>query len=78
MTLVATINVIIFSFFPFSPSSTFLIERVLGAKTYLAKIDGSVQKPMGRHLSTPYWPFWGPLVAILDFAGCAALKEVSK
>ena len=47
-------------------------------KKYLAKVDGGVQKPRGRHLSRPRRPFWAPLVAILYFAGSAALKGVSK
>ena len=32
----------------FSPSSTFLMEGVLGSKTYLVKFDGTAQKPRGR------------------------------
>ena len=31
-----------------------------------------------RHLSRPRPPFWGPLAAILDFAGSAALQAVSE
>ena len=31
-----------------------------------------------RHLSRPPLPFWGPLAAILDFAGGAALQAVSE
>ena len=30
----------------------------------------------GRHLSRPRQPFWGPLVAILDFAGVADGERV--
>ena len=30
-------------------------------KTCLAKVDGSAQNSMGRHLSGPHRPFWGPL-----------------
>ena len=48
-----TKNYIIFfsppQFFP--PLSSFLIERVLGSKTYLAKIDGSTQKPFQTSLA---------------------------
>ena len=47
----------------FSPSYSFLIEGMLGSKTYLAKVDGSTQKPKVR----PRQPFWGLLAAILDF-----------
>ena len=36
-------------------------------ETCLAKIDGSIQKPMVGHLSTPRWTFSDPLVAILNF-----------
>ena len=53
----------------------FLIEGVLGLKTYLAKVDRSAQKPSGTPFSRPSWPFWGPLAAILDFAGGAAVGE---
>ena len=35
-------------FFTVSPSSTFLIDGVLELKTYLAKADGSNQKPRGH------------------------------
>ena len=63
----------------FSISTTILlIEGVLGSKTYLAKVARSAQKPRGRHLSRPRPPFWGPLAAILDFAGGAALQAVSE
>ena len=31
---------------------------------------------MGRHLSSPRRPFWGPLVAILGFAGVAGGERV--
>ena len=78
MTLVATKNICLFPFF-FSPlSSPFLIEKCSDQKTYLAKVDGSAQKPRVRPLSRPRWPFWGPLVAILGFAGGAALQAVSE
>ena len=57
-------------YFPFfSPSSTFLIEGVLG----LEKVDGSTKKPRGR----PHRPFWCPLAAILDFAGVAGGERVT-
>ena len=75
MMLVATMNIIIF----FSPSQPFLIQGVLGSKeNYFAKVKASAQKPGGTHLSRPRRPFWGPLVAILDFAGCVALQVVSE
>ena len=32
--------------------------------------------PMVKPLCTPRWPFWGPLVTIIDFAGSAALQAV--
>ena len=55
MTLVATISKLIFSHFPHPISllSTFLIEGLLGSKTYLAKVDESesAQKSRGRHLT---------------------------
>ena len=47
-------------------------------KTCLAKVAQNAQKPRGRHLSRPRRPFWGPLAAILDFAGGAALQAVSE
>ena len=47
-------------------------------KTYFAKIDRSSDKHWGNHLSRPRQPFWGPLAAILDFAGGAALQAVSE
>ena len=34
------------------------------------------QKPIGRHLFRPRLPFWGPLAAILDFAGVAGGERV--
>ena len=43
ITLVAMINNILF----FPPSFTFLIDGVLGLKTYLAKVDRSAQNPRG-------------------------------
>ena len=45
----------------------FIIDVVFESKTYLAKVDGSAQKPKGAPLSKPRRPFWGPLAAILDF-----------
>ena len=51
------------TFFP--PSSTFLIEAVLGSKNL--KVGGSIQKPRGILLSRPHWPFWVQLAAILVF-----------
>ena len=43
-------------------------------KTYLPKVDGSAQKPRGRHLTRPCRPFWSPLAAILYFA-CGAVLQ---
>ena len=50
-TVVATINNIIFFsfFFLFSPSSTFLIEGVLGSNKH---------KRTCSDLTQPWWPFW--------------------
>ena len=57
-----------------SPSQLFLKERLLGWKqNYGGKVDRSAQKS-----SRPRLPFWGPLAAILDFAGGAALQAVSE
>ena len=47
-------------------------------KTYLEKLDGRALKPRGRHLYRPWRPFWGPLAAILNFAGGAALQAVTE
>ena len=41
-------------------------------KPYLAKVDGSAQKSRGR----PPRHFWGPLMAILDYAGVAGDDRV--
>ena len=65
VTLMATISYIII--LPISLLSTFLIEGLLGSKTYLAKVDESesAQKSRGRHLTkhcrqfrAPLWSFW--------------------
>ena len=56
----------------------FLIAGVVRSKYYLAKVDGTTQKPQGRNLSRPRPPFWGPRAAISDFAGGAALQAVSE
>ena len=65
-TLVATINVIIFSLFS-SRRLLFSLKERSDQKTNLDKIDGSAPKPRGRPLSRPCRPFWDPLAAILDF-----------
>ena len=65
-------------FSAFSPLRPFLIEGVLGSKTYLAKVGLSAQKPRNMHLSRPPRPFWAPLAAILDLAGSVALQAVSE
>ena len=73
MTLVATINDIIVVF-------SFLFSVVYFSHRGSAgiKVDGSAQKPRGRHLSRPCWPFCGSLAAIFDFKGLAALQAVSE
>ena len=63
----------LFSFL-FSLSSTFLIEEVLVSKNLFRERWWERPKPRG----TPCWPFWGPLAAILDFAGGVALQAVSE
>ena len=45
--------------------------RWVDQKTYFEKVDGSAQKHSGKPPSRPCRLFWGPLVAILDFAGVA-------
>ena len=57
-------------------SSTFLKKGVLGSKNLFMKVDRNIQNP--RHLSIPCRPFWGPLVAIFNFAGVAAFQGVSE
>ena len=47
-------------FSPFPLSRPFLIEGVLGSKTYFVNVAWSAQKPRGRHLSRPRRPFLGP------------------
>ena len=60
----------IFHFFHFLSVTTFSHGRSAWIKkTYFVKVDGRTQKPRRRHLSRPCRPFWGPLTAILDFAG---------
>ena len=38
-------------------------------KAYLTKVVRVGQKPWVKPLSRPHRSFWGPLTAILDFAG---------
>ena len=52
--------------FPFSITTS-------SHRTDLANVDVTSQKPWARPLSRPCRPFLGPLAAILDFAGGAAL-----
>ena len=54
------------------------VKECSDQKTYFAKVAENAQKRRGRHLSRPRPPFWGPLAAILDFAGGAALQAVSE
>ena len=75
---VFTNTIFFFIFHFFSPSQSFLIEGVPRSKTYLVKADGSAKKSRGRHLSRLCRPFRGPLAAILDFEGGAALQVVSE
>ena len=72
--LVATLNTILF----FSPLSTFLIEGVLRSKNLFSESCLKSQKHRDKFLSRPRQPFWGPLAAILDFEGVAALQAVSE
>ena len=66
--LVATINGVLFHFFfLFFPPHFFLRHDLLERP-----------KIWGRYLSRPRWSFWGPLAAILDFAGGAVLQAVSE
>ena len=47
-------------------------------RTYFVRVGRSAPNSRGRHLSRPRQPFWGPLVAILDFADGAVLQAVSE
>ena len=87
--IVVTIFISLFPFFSlpplpfFSPflsplSRPFLIEWVLGSKNLFSESWKERQKPRDKHLSRPCLPFWGPLAAILDFAGDVALQVVSE
>ena len=67
--VVATIVIILFLFF----SVTIFSHR---RSAYFAKVAKNAQKPRDKHLSRPRQPFWGPLAAILGFAGGAALQAV--
>ena len=71
MTLVATINDFFF-FSSFLRHLLFSWKQCSDQKTYLANVDGSAKKLRGSHLSRSCPPFWGPLTAILNFAGGAA------
>ena len=59
---------------PFSPLRPFLIEGVLGSKNLFCKNLWKGPKARGRHLSRPRQPFWGQVVAILDFEGGAVVR----
>ena len=61
--------IIIIVIFSFPLSSTFLIEGVLGSKNLFRKLMGDNIRDRGRLLSGPRKTLWGPLAAILDFAG---------
>ena len=58
-----------FSFFPLFFLCCLLFSEKEGShlKPFLAKVDGSAQKPGATLLSRPRQPFWRPLVAILEF-----------
>ena len=78
--LVVTENVFILIHFFRPPFFLFLLRRNLFSKrecsdqkTYLAKVEGSAQKPF----QTPS-TILGPLAAIVGFAGGVALQAVSK
>ena len=45
----------------------FSLKECSGQKTYIAKVAEDAQKPRR--------PFWGPVAAILDFAGGAAVRQ---
>ena len=64
-------------FFLFSLLSTFLIEGVLQSKNLFSKSRSERPITQSRPLSRPQQQFWGPLVAIFDIAGGAALQAVS-
>merc|ERR1712013_771128 len=75
--VVATIFIRLFPFFfRFSPSRPFLIEGLLGSKNLFS--ESCLERPNLGVDTRPRPPFWGPLAAILDFAGDAALQAVSK
>ena len=75
LTLVATISGGLFR----SPKPLFFLLSVYFFHRWssrVIKLDECTQKHSSRHLylSRPRWPFWDPLVAILDFADCVALQ----
>ena len=53
----------------FSSIATFSHRRSAQIKKLILQKLIGAPKPMGRHLSRPRRQFWGPLLAILDFAG---------
>ena len=60
-----------FLFFFSSPSQPFLIERLFGSKTYIAKVGESAQKSRRGPLIRKHRPFFGPLAAFFVFVGVA-------
>ena len=66
----------IFTILPFfsSTSQPFLIKRLLGSKNLFHESWWNLPKPTVIPLSWLRQPFWGHLVAILDFAGVLALQ----
>ena len=58
MTAIFTIIIYTIPFF-FLRHNLFSYKECSDPKTYFVKIDGSTQKPRGRHLSRPCRPFWG-------------------
>ena len=63
-------SVFFFYFRQFAPSPRIQYRRFWNWE-HLAKVDWMEKKtPWERPFSRPHWPFWGPLVAILDY-GCS-------
>ena len=81
--LVAFIFYIIFflSFFPPSPHLFFFSYVDYFSNIRSSRIKKLIKQNLtgaSKNLSRSCRPFWGPLAAILEFAGSAALQEVSE